>query len=206
MRLSITTIEAYRMWRDGDWMSLDDLEATIRKETPENEAMQRGRAFHTILERPEDCRRETHYEAHGLCFAPKGIEDVLALLPAGRVSEVKSTYDLDGITLSGVADALHGLDVFEAKCTGQIDAEKYLDSFQWRAYLVMFQAARVRYILAQYRDSGLIEIPNVLPLPLYRYPKLEDDVRRLAHECAEFVVRRGLESYCVAREPETIAA
>ena len=30
MRLSITTVEAYRLYRDGDWMELEKLEAQIK--------------------------------------------------------------------------------------------------------------------------------------------------------------------------------
>lgn len=219
MRLSITTVEAYRLFLSGDWMALEDLEATIRKDAPENEAMRRGKAFHAILERPDECRQVypagSHYEAEDRAFTASGIEKVLELVPAHRIAEVKSTLDVDGITLSGVADALYGLDVDEYKCTAKIDTEKYFDSFQWRAYLVMFNAARVRYVLAQYRDIAddgtladgrvFVDIINVLPMTLYRYPAVYDDVRRLTHECADFIVQRGLEAY-VQDKPEDIAA
>jgi hypothetical protein len=194
MRLSITTVEAYRMFRDYDWMTLEDLEATITKTAPANDNMLRGKAFHAIIEDPAACKYDaTHYDADGWAFDGEGIERVLDLLPTGRVVEVKSTVVVDGITLSGVADALAGLGVYEAKCTARIDVEKYFDSFQWRAYLKMFNAQWVRYVLAQYAEKGgVVSIPNVLPMTLYRYPKLDEDVQRLANECAEFVVQRGL--------------
>lgn len=200
MRLSITVVEAYRLFLAGEWMPLEDLLSTIRKDSPENENMRRGRAFHAILEHPEDCRRGDDFICADLAFAAEGIDRVLKLIPPGRVAEVKATYELDGITLSGVADALYGLDVDEYKCTGRIDVERYFESFQWRAYLVMFNAARVRYVLAQYKDGMPIEITNVLPLTMYRYPAVLDDVKRMANECADFIVKQGLEAYCVSGE------
>lgn len=196
MRLSITTVEAYRLWRDtGDWMAIEDLEATIRKDAPENYKMVRGRAFHAVIEHPDETMIGDCYQAEGIGFAKVGIERVLQLLPPNRVCEAKATMDIDGITLVGKADALHGLDVYEAKCSEKIDVERYVDAFQWRAYLVLFNAWRVTYLLAQAVDGPYIEIRDVLPVPLYRYPNVREDVRRLANECADFIVQRNLESY-----------
>lgn len=214
MRLSITTIEAFRLWRDtGDWMDLRDLEATIKRETAPNEKMLRGSAFHSILERPSVCV-ETSLEGpqyrvgaldggRDFVFAGEGISRVLRLWPSdGSFPEVKSTFELDGITVVGVADALSGIEIHEAKLTEKIDVEKYFDSFQWRALLKLYNATVAKYLLAQGRDTGgrFIVIESVLPMTLYRYPQMDDDIRRLVNDCAQFVVQRGLESYAVERE------
>lgn len=204
MRLSVTAVEAFRLWRDtGDWMALEDLEATIKRETVPNEAMLRGRAFHDVIEFPDDrfvsTMGDDHYRSGEFQFNADGIRRVLTLLPPDRVSEVKTTTEIDGITLVGVADALRGLDAYEAKCTARVDVEKFFDSFQWRAYICLFRCARVCYLLAQGKDVGrYIQIGDVLPMWLYRYPKLDTDVRRLTNECAEFIAQRNLESYVKA--------
>lgn len=213
MRLSITTIEAFRLWRDtGDWMDLADLEANIKRETVPNEKMLRGIAFHSVLERPSLCR-ETSLEGHqyrvgakdgsgDFVFAGEPMDRVLQLWPRLPAPEVKSTFDVDGITVVGVADALEGVTVHEAKCTERIDVENYFDSFQWRALLKLYSAKVAKYVLAQGRDCGgrFIAIDTVLPMTLYRYPKLDDDVREMVHDCAEFVRQRGLEGYAQERE------
>lgn len=200
MRLSVTTVEAFRLWRDsGDWMALEELEATIKRETVPNEKMLRGSAFHTVLEAPvrTEAMGSAYYEANGYRFEAGGMDAVLALMPADRVSETKTEIRFDGITLVGKCDALHGLIGYEGKCSEKIDIERYLDSFQWRAYIRMFNLASVVYILAQGRDTGggFIVIDSVLPMPLYRYPLVDADVRRLALDCAEFIESRNLSSY-----------
>jgi hypothetical protein len=207
MRLSVTTVEAFRLWRDtGDWMDLADLEATIKRTTVPSEKMLRGIAFHSVLENPIPCREcpmgdhqyrvKARDDGRDFVFAGIGTDRVLDLWPNGA-REVKTTCDIDGITLVGVADLLRGNLVGEAKCTEKIDVENYFDSFQWRAVLKLFNAAAAWYVLAQGRDVGgrFIAIDHELPMTMYRYRGLDDDVRRLTLECAEFVRQRKLEEF-----------
>jgi hypothetical protein len=213
MRLSITTVEAFRLWRDtGDWMDLRDLEATIKRETVPNEKMLRGIAFHSVLEHPGACR-EPSLEGHqyrvgardgsgDFIFAGEPMERVLKLWPKLPAPEVKNTFELDGITVVGVADALEGITVWEAKCSEQIDVEKYFDSFQWRALLKLYNATVARYVITKGRDCGnrFIVIDDAMEFPLYRYPQLDDDVRRLVSDCADFISQRNLIGYVQERE------
>lgn len=212
MRLSITTIEAYRLYRDGDWMELETLVAQIKREAPQTEKMLRGIAFHSVLERPLACR-EMSLEGHqyrvgardgsgDFVFAGEPMDRMLEVWPKLPAPEVKSTFDVDGVTVVGVADALEGVTVWEAKCSERIDVENYFESFQWRALLKLYSATVARYVLAQGRDCGgrFIVIDSVLPVTLYRYPSLDDDVRSLTLECADFIAKRGLESYVQERE------
>jgi hypothetical protein len=208
VRLSITTVEAFRLWRDtGDWMALEELEAQIRRDGPPNEKMLRGGAFHSVIENPTACRETslegTQYrvksrdDGRDFVFAGEGMEKFLRIWPTGCAAEIKNTFAIDGINVVGMPDALRGVEVWEAKCTEKIDVEKYFDSFQWKALLRLYNATVARYVLAQGKDMGgrYVVIYDVLPLPLYRYPRLNDDVRRLTLECADFIVQRNLESY-----------
>lgn len=212
MRLSITTIEAFRLWRDtGDWMDLADLEATIKRTTVPNEKMLRGSAFHSVLERPLACLQESQFgmnyragssDGGEFVFSGEGMQQVFALWPKVVTPEVKSTIDIDGITVVGVADGLYGNEVYEAKCTEKIDVEKYFDSFQWKALLKLYSARVAKYVLAQGRDTGgrFIVIDSALPMTLYRYQGLDRDVRELVNDCALFVRQRGLEEHAQERE------
>ena len=204
MRLSVTTVEAFRLWRDtGDWMALEDLEATIRRDAPPNEKMLRGRAFHSVIESPvkQEALGEHFYEAEGYRFGGPGMDRVLAMFPEGCVHEPKAEATVAGVTLVGKADALYGLGAWEAKLSDKIDVERYFDSFQWRAYIVLFGVKWVRYVLGQGDFSGnFVSVYTALPMTLYTYPKLGEDVRRLTSECAEFIVMRGLESHVQERE------
>jgi hypothetical protein len=214
VRLSITSVEAFRLWRDtGDWMDLRDLEAQIRREAPQTEKMLRGIAFHEVLERPLACAFVDEFGGRGyrvgardgsgdFVFPGDGIDRVLSLWPRTGSPEVKSTFEIDGITVVGVADALEGLTVYEAKCSEKIDVENYFDSFQWKALLKFYNATVAKYVLAQGRDSGgrCIVIDNVLPMTLYRYPQMDDDIRRLVNDCATFIEQRNLGEYVQDRE------
>lgn len=201
MRLSVTTVEAFRLWRDtGDWMALETLERQIRREEPPNEKMLRGRAFHDVLERPRECfirdQDGGHYESGGYSFSGDGMNSVLTHIPPDRVPEVKAEVVIDGVTLVGKADALHGLTAYEFKFTERVDVENYFDSFQWRAYLQLFGITRVRYLLCQGKDGGgFLSVYSVLPMDMYRYPSVSEDVRRLTADCAKFITERGLTDY-----------
>jgi hypothetical protein len=187
MRLSVTTVEAFRLWRDtGDWMDLRDLEATIKRETVPNEKMLRGIAFHSVLESPSACR-EPSLEGHqyrvgardgsgDFIFSGEGMDKALGFWPDGA-REVKTTFDVDGITVVCVADALHGVLVGEGKCTEKIDVENYFDSFQWRAALKAFNATVCRYVLAQGKDCGgrFIVTDDSVPLPEARHRRSPSD-------------------------------
>jgi hypothetical protein len=213
MRLSITTIEAFRLWRDtGDWMDLRDLEATIKRETVPTEKMLRGIAFHSILEKPtayateplgdKQYRVPARDGSKDFIFDGASVDMVLAIWPKMPAPEVKSTFEVDGITVVGVADALEGVTVWEGKASEQIDVEKYVDSFQWRALLKLYNATVARYVLAQVKDNGarFIRVHSVLTLPFYRYPKMDDDIRRLVNDCATFIAQRNLIGYVQDRE------
>lgn len=213
MRLSITTIEAFRLWRDtGDWMDLRDLEANIKRETVPNEKMLRGSAFHAILEKPlayaiqpmgdKQYRVPAQDGGPDFVFDGSGIDLVLAMWPKLPAPEVKSTFEVDGITVVGVADALEGVTVWEAKATDSIDVEKYVDSFQWRALLKLYNATVARYLLAQVKDNGarFVSVQSVLPLPFYRYPAMDSDIKRLVNDCATFISQRNLIGYVQERE------
>lgn len=199
LRLSVTTIDGYIYWRDHEFKSLDELEADIRRESKPSQAMLRGRAFHSVIEHPEETLAGDHYAYEDYRFDRYGIDEVLSHIPKDAIAEAKAEREIEGVMIVGKADALRGLDIYEAKCTGRINVDTYHESYQWRYYLVLFDGQRVNYVLAKYFESkkepGMITIQEVMPLPCYRYPKLEDDVRRMTAECAEFIVKRNLESY-----------
>ncbi|HVQ15609.1 MAG TPA: hypothetical protein VMS40_18535, partial [Vicinamibacterales bacterium] len=58
MRISTTTLESFRLWSDPEqeWMSEDELIATICGKFVPNHAVKRGAAFGKVLETPDPYR------------------------------------------------------------------------------------------------------------------------------------------------------
>src|SRR5690606_1081653 len=65
------------------------------------------------------------------------------------------------------------------------------DSYQWRAYLLMFAAVKFDYEVfqARYGDDNTIVIYDHHPLSFYAYPGMREDVLTLVSSLAEIVVK-----------------
>jgi hypothetical protein len=185
MRISATDLDAWRYYRDTESASLDALLAQLRHENEPTEAMLAGRAFHRAL---ETCAAGDHtqLQADGYTFDLQ-LDEELAL-PAIR--EVKATrdYRIDGelVTLVGKVDAIDGLRIEDHKLTTHWDAERFLDSYQWRVYLTIFAAAHFRWNVFEGRAvrPRYYRVHAMHQLNTSRYPGLERDVVRELGELA----------------------
>ena len=84
-------------------------------------------------------------------------------------------------------DGLDGRAVYDQKLTEKWDAEKYLDSLQWRAYLDVFDAHAFTYdvFVGRYdRDDAYVTIADYHSMTFYRYPNLAADVERAVRDLA----------------------
>lgn len=192
MRVSVTHLDqlAYFRASEGEsWeMPLDELIRRLLNKEPPSPAMLAGSAFHGILENATYGMELHEVERDGFRFRFE-LEGEVSL-PQAR--ELKGTKDfvVDGetVTLSGQVDALAGIRVDDHKLTERLDAERYADSMQWRAYLSIFNAEQFRYnIFEAYDRQGMRVIHSYHPLTFYRYPELEADVSRAVADFARFV-------------------
>lgn len=130
-------------------------------------------------------------------------------VPAIRFPELSASrrYIIGGesVCLTGHADGFDGFAIEENKLTQQLDAERYADSYQWRAYLVLFGAKRVNYNvfigkeMPPKADGTLLWlIRDFRRFSFYRYAEIEADVERILTEFLPFVSRALLCSH----EPE----
>lgn len=189
IRLSVSLLESYRLYRSGEWMTTEALEASIRGEFETTPAMLLGRAFHGALEHHKD--RWDGYEFRGM--------EPEIYLPAG-VSEAKETRVIETdsglVRLVGKADYLLGTVAYEVKTKEKaLDPEHYMASLQWRAYCVLFGCRKVVYRLVQLKASkggGWWDVVEWDDLPLYAYPALEDELRAEVSRFAAFLTERGL--------------
>lgn len=194
MNLSVSTIEAFRMLQCEDWMDLDRFaDQILRREEP-SEILLLGRAFDLVLEDPAAYRRKFTYECDGYKFDRAAVDELLDELPQG-LPQVTASEEIAGHVITGRCDLITGLTVHDWKVTKQINAMRYLDSYQWRLYLVLFGCRQFVYHPVQLlrdRDTGYYAPRNYTPVTTYAYPGMEEDVRLLVDECATFLVNSGL--------------
>ena len=192
MRISVTELDQWRLYcqYEHGWVDYAELRKRLSpdQKQEESEAMRYGTAFHAYLEDAVAGREVKEFNRDGIDF--KLDFDRQLYLP--EVREVKTELDLsvDGmpVTLVGKADAYDGWSVFDHKLVEQFDAEKYLDSLQWRAYLIMFDARRFTYNVFECdRDlAAFCRVRELHQLTMCRYPGMERDVLNYVQELARF--------------------
>jgi len=189
IRISATDIDSLRYYMADEDGDLTELLARFRRELPPTDAMLAGTALHDAL---EHCELGDHGEltAKGFTFyfQCNGEIDIPA------IREVKATrnYQIDGclVTLVGKVDGIHGKRIDDHKLTSRYDAEKFLNSMQWRVYLDVFGADEFRWNIFEGRsstnDPKLYTIFAMHQLRTHRYPEMGDDIERELSRFVEF--------------------
>lgn len=208
MRISATQLESFRLFMTEDWMSEDELAATIRGEFTPNHKVLLGSAFGKVLEAPDRYRTAlgAAYECGGFTFGADMMAPALAVVDRRGIFEAKATSQYGDCTVVAKADHLLGADLGEFKTTlGTYDADNYIASAQWRFIADIFQPARITYttfLLSEDRN-GVIGLRDIQTLPLYPYAGLHADCCALLAEFVDYVTARGLDG--VLRERQRLA-
>lgn len=186
----VSALATYARWKREESDSLDWLYQSIFH-SESTEAMSRGTAFHSALERACEGEYST-VEAMGCTFAFTCEAEVY--LPKTR--EIRRGKDYGGIIVSGQCDGIEGRRIIDHKTVnGGFDAEYHLEGWQHKFYLDIFEADRFDWHV--WEVAPLKDEPNVYEvyahhlLTQYRYPDLEVDCRRLALEFKGFADRLG---------------
>lgn len=192
IRLSVSDLESIRYWKDGEDGTIEDLQRKLRHQEPPTDAMEAGAAFAKFFERTRTGEIGTVVES-GWTF---DFSDLDMELPISPVRELKAEVVLDTpsglVTLVGKVDGLNGTTVVDQKLTQRFDAERYLDSLQWRAYLMMFNANKFVYdvFVGKYK-ARTVGIDEYHRLAFWTYPDLADDVQVAVEEAADLIT-----TYC----------
>ncbi len=199
VRLSVTLLDSFRYWREQEYFteeaelrSYDELVARIMGERPEpNEAMLRGTAFHDIMEHPREryhADRDT-YESDGFIFDTEAVNQILLSLPPDRVCEVKMEQQIGDVTLVGIADYMYGCEAGDYKLPKKVHVDKYAESIQWMAYLMMMDGEAFKYHAAapwSRRGSDVIYLRDYSVFPFYRAKETDQRVIKLVEQFVEF--------------------
>lgn len=192
----VTALDSFHRWRRGEGydagLTTEEYVARMIDPDFDNPAMAKGRALHKALELAKAGDYET-LEADGFTFHFD--DDCEIALP--EVRELRCGMDYGPLYVSGQVDVLDGLRVEDHKSTGFFQPETYLDGYQWRYYLDIFEADVFQwnaFPLKPWKERGR-EVPDhwlVMPVQIIqqrRYPGLHEDCARLAADYYDFRVK-----------------
>lgn len=197
MIVHVTELDLYRSFRDDEEFPLEVFLSQLRgeKKTP---AMERGIAFAKAMERIPLGETST-VSANGHTFA----FTCDAVIESWPRREERREKDYGGITVTARCDRIMGRTIADDKTTAKFDAEGYMERFQWRYYLDIFDADVFKWHVWEVKELEFEaknaeewgkhgwEVYAHHALTQYRYRQMEDDCKRLALEFAEFAERVG---------------
>lgn len=184
MLVRVSELEAFRRWEQDEEQDVAAFRDYILLDKP-SEAMLAGTAFHKCLEtiRPGEF---SELSANGFTFRISG--DVS--LAVCSIREIRAYKRYGDLNVTGQLDAEYGNRVEDHKTTAYFNADKYLEGYQWRYYLDMFDADTFRWnvfpltpVRGEERTFDIREL-HVLEQP--RYPGMHDDCLALAERFRAF--------------------
>jgi hypothetical protein len=193
IRLSVSDLETLRYWRANETSTMEDLVARLTRREPPTPQMRAGAALAKLFETFKGGGSVDVERVDGITFDFSGMTGTMPLASLRELKGEKLYETPSGlVTLVGKVDGLEGRTVRDQKLTENWEAEKYLDSLQWRAYLDMFGADAFVYDVFKRskhndNDPDMVEVKEYHPMTFYRYPKLADDVRAAVNELARVV-------------------
>ncbi len=138
------------------------------------------------------------------------LDSEIALPPVRELkAEVVFETPSGPVMLVGKVDGIDGK-IHDQKATEDFDPERYLDSLQWRSYLVMFGAREFVYDVFRVKyergpghtdadgkyikgePTGKVTVLEYHPISFYTYPDIRSDVQRAVNELAEVIVTYGI--------------
>ena len=212
MRISATTLESFRLFMqpEQDWMTEDELIATIRGEFVPNHKVKLGLAFGAVLETPDRYRGRAGYQCGDFFFAAEVMEPALAEIDRRGIFEVKASKCYGDCTVVCKADHMLGSHLSEFKTTlSSFNADKYAESCQWRFMADILQPSKITYrvfCLSEDHQTGEIGLNSIETMNLYPYPALHQDCRDLVEAFRAYVIRKGLDGVLRERQQRAEAA
>jgi hypothetical protein len=190
MRVAVTELDAYRNYKaNGTQEAFDQLIHRLLYRSRGTLWMEAGSAFHSALEVQQPCDNVTELRHDGYLFTISPEISVTLDLPPVRECWCRGYYTIDGIEviLTGKVDAAFGKRIDDHKLMGRFNPLAMLETYQWRAYLMLMGCNVFRWNCFIYSADERAEcfmIQEIQTFECYRYPGMEADV--LA-ELADFV-------------------
>ena len=211
MRMAPTSLDNWLYFLRSDYKTEEEFIAELQRKRPPTMPMKRGIAFHSYVERMHALAQEGDppFEDPHNGWAEFGgeqfrfLHDEPLALPDGECEQWGSLDfdDLD-IQMRGRADVidLSRRTIHDYKTSEKpVDIEGKYDAMQWRVYLLMYQCDRFVFhcyrLKREHRTSDQEwRIADTTVFDQYAYEGMEEDVRRVAADLADFRRSRGLET------------
>lgn len=193
LKLSATDLDSWIWYNRIESMTSEELINRLKRLEPPNEQMMMGTALHSIFEDPPPRRASSvggwdTIEREGYLFRFEC--DCEVKLPQVREIKARKTFEINGVevTLTGKCDGVTGNKITDHKLTFRPNPENYFSSYQWKAYLDIFNADVFEYIIYHGSAKGNeISVRDVSHMKMYRYPEMEDDLKVGVSELLQFI-------------------
>lgn len=164
LRVTPTLLESFRLYRDFDWMSKEDIIKSIKGDIEQTPKMQIGKAYDKLVFwEPWD-------------EAPETIDGIVFDKPSAEQARMSGLYQvncesmLDGILIRGKMDCIDGNEIRDLKA--KIDywkVESYIDSLQWQAYCHICGVRKFIYRIADLKqgDDSVWWTSDITDISLY---------------------------------------
>lgn len=204
IKISATQLESYRRLLDGK-LSPEQFERQLLRLDPPNTIMEKGIAFHEMMQSEEPMLFEGMFSSDCIAKA-RAKMDYRSKVFEYKVRRVYRTQFGD-ISVTGMADQLIGLDVVEIKTKySSISYDYYADSMQWRVYCELFGAKFVTYKVFEFANTEADDFKNyqqfTFARPAYNDAKVFDYV----HYLHEYIMMRGLDKEPVLQLSQGVLA
>ena len=156
----------------------------LLKLDPPSAKMMGGIAVHELVEKMGfQCLEQPFLYKDWLILPPE--QDLTIEMPQAR--ELKTVLTIDNISIYGRVDAIDCNAIHDLKTTSKIDAERYFNSWQWRAYLLAENKHKFIYDILTVKICDELQQPEVrildyTKLEMNSYNAMYEDVRNILHE------------------------
>ena len=213
--ISVGDLDAWEYYKEAENMTAAAFLARLNRDSEATMPMIIGQCFHESMERLLDAERTSRgkggVEFDLLLGRSAGYQVTFtSRIPISLVGYDTVEQDVERIIetpsgwvhLRGVIDGLYGNVVRDLKTTKKIAANKYLDSWQWRAYLLamgeqctqfeyhvfqLYYSPEQQAMLAERKQVNDIEIVDYMMFRCDRYPEMETDLIGITAELAAYL-------------------
>jgi hypothetical protein len=194
----VTDLEDFRIYKTTPDLDLGWLENRLFGAREETEQMAAGTAFHAILQ-DLDVAAEPDgrlgKEIASLAKGPYRFDfNCNAEIELPRLREVAFSRQYGNRWVTGHVDGVRGNKIIEYKTTESLDAQRYMESYQWRFYIDLSDCDEVLYqifVIRPFGPPGNYSVKEAHHLRQFRYPDLHQDCERLVEEFDECLANAG---------------
>jgi hypothetical protein len=194
----VTQLEDFRIYQTTPDLDLGWLENRLFGAREVTDEMAAGTAFHAMMQEFDPAKDADGRLGEGvasLSHGPYRFDFNCAAeieLPTLREVGFSRLYSDQWVTAR--VDGVIGNRIIEYKTTQSFDAQRYMESYQWRYYLDLSDCDEVVYQVFSIRPFGpphCYSVREMHRMRQFRYPTMHDDCTRLVEEFEQCLATAG---------------